>query len=244
MNSELNNEYENLNQIAQVYDIYNFDARMRQYMMRSLRPFLVPGKALELGCLQGDFTEILAREFADLTVVDAAQTFLDQTRQRVGDKVRYINSLFETLDLDDRFQNIFLVHVAEHLIDPVTIFRKLSGLLADKGRLFIIVPNGNAPSRQIAVKMGLIAHNTALNAVDIKHGHRRVYCLDTLSSHARDADLNVIFQGGVFFKPLANFQFDKLMSTDIISDAYMEGCYQLGMIYPDLCASIFVVCEQ
>src|SRR6266540_3625185 len=116
MSTDLNREYQSLNQIAETYDIYNFDARMRQYMIRSLRPFLAPGKALELGCMQGDFTEILAKEFDDLTVVDAAQTFLDQTKRRVGDRARYINSLFEALDLAELFQNIFMVHVAEHLI--------------------------------------------------------------------------------------------------------------------------------
>jgi hypothetical protein len=42
---------------------------------------------------------------------------------------------------------------------------------------------------------------------------------------------------------LANFQWDQLLSTPIISKAYLEGCYQLGQQYPDLCASIFLMCE-
>ena len=50
--------------------------------------------------------------------------------------------------------------------------------------------------------------------------------------------------GGVFFKPLANYQFDRLMDGDVISEGYLEGCYRLGMQYPDLCASIFLVCER
>ena len=45
---------------------------------------------------------------------------------------------------------------------------------------------------------------------------------------------------GIFFKALANFQWDKLLQTDIISDEYIEGCYQLGHLYPDLCSSIFL----
>jgi hypothetical protein len=40
----------------------------------------------------------------------------------------------------------------------------------------------------------------------------------------------------------ANFQWDKLLNTDIISAEYLEGCYQLGQIYPDICSSIF--CEK
>ena len=38
---------------------YEFDSLLRQYMMRSLDPFLLPGKALEMGCYLGDVTEML-----------------------------------------------------------------------------------------------------------------------------------------------------------------------------------------
>jgi hypothetical protein len=34
------------------------------------------------------------------------------------------------------------------------------------------------------------------------------------------------------------------MKTDIISQDYLEGCYQLGMQYPNLCASIFLLCGK
>jgi hypothetical protein len=35
-----------------------------------------------------------------------------------------------------------------------------------------------------------------------------------------------------------------LMNTDIISKEYLDGCYKLGMIYPDLCASIYLICGK
>ncbi|MCG6533990.1 MAG: class I SAM-dependent methyltransferase, partial [Syntrophales bacterium LBB04] len=74
--------------------------------------------------------------------------------------------------------------------------------------------------------------------------HRITYCLDTLERDARMAGLNVIYRTGIFFKALANFQWDKLLETDIISPGYLEGCYQLGQQYPDLCSSIFLLCEK
>ena len=60
---------------------------------------------------------------------------------------------------------------------------------------------------------------------------------------ARAAGLAVRHRSGIFFKALANFQWDRLLATDIISPEYLEGCYQLGQVYPDLCSSIFLVCE-
>jgi 2-polyprenyl-3-methyl-5-hydroxy-6-metoxy-1,4-benzoquinol methylase len=232
-----------LGDIAKTYDDFAFDTLLRGYMMRSIEPFLRPGKWLELGCFHGDFTALLAPRTADLTVVDGSAEFLAFTRQRVGDGPRYLEGLFEDVALGAEFDSVFLMHCLEHLMDPVAVLTRAKSFLAPRGRAFLVVPNGMAPSRQIAVKMGLLPHNTALTPADIKHGHRRTYTFDTLEEHARGAGMRIVHRGGIFFKPLANFQFDKLIGGDVLSDGYMEGCYQLGFEYPQLCASIFLVCE-
>ncbi|MFN7695248.1 MAG: hypothetical protein ACK5O3_14530, partial [Burkholderiales bacterium] len=54
----------------------------------------------------------------------------------------------------------------------------------------------------------------------------------------------VLHRSGIFFKAMANFQWDRLLKTDIISPAYLDGCYALGQQYPDLCSSIYLVCES
>ena len=100
------------------------------------------------------------------------------------------------------------------------------------------------PSRQIAVKMGLISHNTAVTPAEAAHGHRCTYSFDTLERDAVSAGLTVVHRSGIFFKALANFQWDSILKTDIISKEYLEGCYKLGQQYPDLCASIFLVCGK
>jgi hypothetical protein len=101
-----------------------------------------------------------------------------------------------------------------------------------------------APSRQIAVKMGLITHNSAVTPAEKEHGHRITYTLDTLERDAKAAGLKVVHRSGIFFKAFANFQWDKLLQTDIISKEYLDGCYQLGQQYPELCSSIFLLCKK
>jgi hypothetical protein len=91
--------------------------------------------------------------------------------------------------------------------------------------------------------MGLISHNAAVTPAEREHGHRITYSLDTLERDARAAGLAVVHRSGIFFKALANVQWDRLLATDIISPEYLEGCYRLGQVYPDLCSSIFLVCE-
>jgi len=223
---------------------YDFDYILRNFMMQSFAPFLVPGKALELGCYKGEFTKLLLKQFHDVTVVEAADELIGYCRQNVSSQVRYINSTFETVCLDAEYDSVFLMHTLEHLDDPILVLNRIKGWLSPRGRLFLVVPNANAPSRQIAVKMGLVPFNSAVIESERLHGHRKTYSLDTLEHEALTSGLNVIHRGGIFFKPLAGSQFDEALAHKVISAEYLEGCYKLGMIYPDLCASIFVVCEN
>jgi 2-polyprenyl-3-methyl-5-hydroxy-6-metoxy-1,4-benzoquinol methylase len=223
---------------------YTFDSLLRRYMMRTLDPLLPGGKALEMGCYTGDVTEMLAERYDDLTVIEASEELVDATRARLGTRAKFLHGMFETIDLRERYDAVFLMHTLEHLDDPVFVLGRVNGWLSDRGRLFVVVPNANAPSRQIAVQMGLIPFNDAVTDAERAHGHRKTYRLDTLQRTVLDAGLRVVQSGGVFFKPLANYQFDKLLGGDVISDGYLEGCYRLGMHYPDLCASIYAVCER
>jgi 2-polyprenyl-3-methyl-5-hydroxy-6-metoxy-1,4-benzoquinol methylase len=223
---------------------YRFDAVLRRYIMRTLDPFLPVGRALEMGCYTGDMTELIADRYHEVTVVEASEELIVTARSRLGHRAGFVHGTFETVELATRYDAIFLVHTLEHLDDPVSVLRRVNDWLTDHGRLFIVVPNANAASRQIAVHMGLIPFNDAVTDDERVHGHRKTYRLDTLAREALDAGLGIVHSGGVFFKPLANYQFDRLMGGDVISDAYLEGCYRLGMQYPDLCASIWLVCER
>lgn len=244
MSTELANELDQLNKISEIYDDGPFDRCMRSFMMRSLEPFLIKGKALEMGCFNGLFTQQLSNNYEDLTVIDAVPTFLNHAHHLLGSRIKTICTLFETYETDERYDAIFIVHVLEHLQDPVLVLNKARDLLTPLGRIYLIVPNGTAASRQIAVKMGVLPRHDSLSIADIKHGHRRIYFLDSLVREALDAKLRILHTGGIFFKPLANFQFDRLMGGELISDSFMEGCYLLGKEHPTLCASIFSVCTR
>ena len=223
---------------------FDFDV-MHAFMIRSFEPFFNAGNLLELGSFKGDFTQRLALHFDDITCVEASSDAIAQAQQRLGANVKFINSMFEQVTLPARYDNIVLTHVLEHLDNPVQVLKRVNDeWLSENGRFFLVCPNANAPSRQIAVKMGLISHNAAVTVAEAEHGHRCTYSLDTLERDAVAAGLKVVHRSGIFFKALANFQWDRLLQTDIISKDYLEGCYQLGQNYPDLCSSIFLLCER
>lgn len=226
------------------YD-YEFDGIVRRHMMRAFEPFLPAGHALELGCHLGESTSVLAERFPRLTVVDASPAMAAAAADRVRRPgVRFITGTFESVDLPDEFDAIFLINGLEHVDDPVLVLDRARGWLRANGRLFVLVPNANAPSRQIAVKMGLIPHNQAVTASERVNGHRRTYAFDTLERDLREARLTIVHRGGIIFKALANYQMDQALAAGIITPEYIDGCYQLGVQYPDLCASIYAICTR
>lgn len=224
---------------------FDFDV-MHPYMIRSFEPFFRrEGNLLELGPWKGDVTKRLAKYFDDISCVEASDVAAEEVTQKMDGKVTMHLGMFEDVDLPKTYDNIVMTHVLEHIDDPVKVLKRINDeWLSDTGRFFLVVPNANAPSRQIAVKMGLIDHNTAVTDAEKAHGHVITYTLDTLEHDAKAAGLNVVFRSGVFFKALANFQWDQVIKAGIVSPEYLEGCYQLGQQYPDLCSSILLVCEK
>ena len=232
------------NERAYAYS-FDFDV-MHPFMIKAFEPFFKKGGSfLELGSFKGDFTKRFADYFKDITCVEASNEAIEEAKKKVPSSVKFINDLFENVELPKKYDNVVLTHVLEHLDDPVKVLKRINDeWLNDGGRFFLVTPNANAPSRQIAVKMGLISHNAAVTPAEEEHGHRITYTLDTLERDAKEAGLKVVHRSGIFFKALANFQWDRLLQTDIISQEYLDGCYELGHQYPDLCSSIFLVCKK
>jgi ribosomal protein S18 acetylase RimI-like enzyme len=245
MNNKRNYDIELKNTSDHQY-AYSFDFDvMHHYMLDSFKPYFTHGNILELGSFKGDFTQRFLNLFEDITCVEASSDAIGIAKKKLRDDVTFIHSLFEKVQLPKKYNNIVMTHVLEHIDNPVSVLKRINDeWLTDDGKFFLVCPNANAPSRQIAVHMGLISHNSAVTQAEHEHGHRCTYTLDTLERDAKAAGLKVIKREGIFFKALANFQWDKLLKTDIISPEYLEGCYQLGQKYPELCSSIFLLCEK
>jgi len=225
---------------------YGFDEDvMHPYMLQSFLPFFVEGNILELGSFKGKFTKRLFSYFNDITCVEASFEAICEAQCSLDSRIEFINATFEEVKLPVKYDNILLMHTLEHLDNPVEVLSRIKKeWLARNGRLFLVVPNAHAASRQIAVKMGLIEHNDSVTPGEMAHGHKVTYSFDTLEREVSLSGLNVVHRSGIFFKALANFQWDKLLKTDIISPEYLDGCYMLGQQYPDLCSSIFLLCEK
>lgn len=222
---------------------YSFDYIMHDYFMDEVLASMPRGRALELGCFEGRFTQHLERHYGDITVVEGSPDLIETAKRNVGGRVNFVCSMFEDFEPAETFDAVFLIHTLEHLEQPQVVLAKIRRWLSPGGRLFVAVPNAHAASRRIAVEMNLIAYPTAVTPGEYAHGHRRTYDIENLKHEVREAGLSVVKSGGVMFKPLANFQIDRCLELGIIDRAFLNGCANLGKLYPDLCASVFTVCD-
>ena len=115
---------------------YNFDFDvMHRFMIQSFEPFFRKGSCLELGSFKGDFTRRLTPVFNDITCVEASDEAIKIAENEFGSKVKFIHSLFETATLPEKYDNVILTHVLEHLDNPVSVMKRINDeWLSDTGR--------------------------------------------------------------------------------------------------------------
>src|SRR6185437_7498847 len=126
-----------------------------RYSFRIFERHLRSGSVLEMGPAEGVMTELLAKSGRQVTVVEGSRAFCQSLAIRLPG-VRVVQSLFEDFAPADRFDNIVLGHVLEHVEDPVAILARAAAWLAPGGRILAAVPNSRSLHRQAAVLMNLL----------------------------------------------------------------------------------------
>ncbi len=197
-----------------------------------------PGSCLELGPAEGLATAALVTHFDDLTCVDGAETFCRQLSER-HPGIHVTCSLLEQYEPGRTFDNIVLGHVLEHVEDPVAVLARMKTWLNANGRIFASVPNARSLHRQMGVVMGLLATEDSLNAVDLHHGHRRVYDPESFRHEFTAAGLGIEVFGGYWLKPAANAHLEAHWTPEMI-----EAAMVVGERYPDIAAEIYVVARH
>ena len=217
---------------------------MRELEIRTFKPYMDRGRSLELGCEIGYMSELIAPLVDCLDVVDGSEEFIQQAKKRNIPNANYHCCLFEDLQPTHRYDSIFASHILEHLLDVPVVLNIVKNALTPKGCLFVAVPNARALSRQLARHMGLIDSLYSLTPNDLRGGHRRVYDRVSLNRELEAAGFEIIAQGGILFKFLADFQMDKMIDSGILGKEQCEGLFKLGHEYPDMCADIYAIARQ
>jgi len=233
------NEKVNLNRIAE-NSIYGrgINRVTVEYSGKIFARHMVDGSVLELGPAEGIMTDMLYPKYQnDYTVVDAGSVFIESLRKRYPNIIAH-ECLFEEFKPNKRYDNIILGHVLEHVEDPVSILIQCKSWLDEGGLVLTTVPNANSIHRQAAVEMGLLKKLDDFSEKDYRHGHRRVFFMDTLQECFNDAGLKIQKSGGYWLKPLSDAQLERDWTKDMI-DAF----FRLGEKYPDIAGELYVVAK-
>lgn len=235
--------------LDELFDSYRksspVDDLARGYTFQTFSPFMTQPDAqvLEIGCSNGLMTELIANSAAHVDVVEASLRFLEEAQARSLPNVAFHHGLAEDFESERKYDYIFATFVLTHIENLDRFFEKVTELMAPTGRLFVAVPNARVLSRQLALHMGLLEDLYKLTENDRNHGHCRAFDRVRLDRELESRGLNPIARGGILLKPLADFQMDKLIEASILSEEHFRGLYSLGVEYPELCGTIYSVCE-
>ena len=108
----------------------------RKYFIRirdGYLPGLRAGRSLDIGCGRGQFVEVLLEAGWDAYGLDAYRGL------NVSDRI--LKGTVDSLDTDESYDLISMVHSFEHMARPVGVLAKVAQMLKGDGTLLVVVPN-------------------------------------------------------------------------------------------------------
>ena len=86
--------------------------------------------------------------------------------------------------------------------------------------------------------MGLLESYATLAPKDYALGHRRLYTVEMMLEHIKEAGLKCSHMKGVYLKPLSESQMVAL------GEPAVQAFYSLGEDVPEYCANLFAVARK
>jgi len=192
---------------------------------------------LELGLGHGFTTSFFAKHFSPYKVIDGSAAMIERFRSRFGlPQVDIVESWFEQFDTDDRYDNIAMGFVLEHVDDPALILRHYRQLLKPGGSIFVAVPNSESLHRRLGQAAGMLPDLELLSDVDLEFGHQRYFNLRTLTQLCEDSGFTVAKSEGILLKPITTGQIEQLN----LSPEILQAMLKVGVDYPELCNAILL----
>lgn len=189
------------------------------------------GAMLELGLGHGYTTEAFAPQFAPYLVVDGDEQIIMRFRQKYSHvKAEIVRAYFEEFEPNQRFSNISMGFVLEHVDDPALILCKFGKHLTSDGAIYVAVPNAESLHRRLGHAAGMLPNITELSATDIAFGHKRYFTMSTLSQLVENCGFTIGRTEGLFLKPFTASQMEYLK----LPDSVWEALLIVGVDYPEL----------
>jgi SAM-dependent methyltransferase len=216
------------------------DARTKGFIIERCLPYVRGPRILDLGYVDGNWTDALLARGYEVDVVEGAQRHVDYARERhAGDsRVRVFHALFQQFEADSTYDTIVAGDMLRYLPDPPAFLSRARTWLNRGGRLVVTVPNRRSLHRRVGAVLGLEASLDEPNPRDREVGNRRSYDRYELRHLLQASGYDVICVRGSFLKPLSSAQMegwdDKLLRAFLeIGDELEDYCWFLWAVAED-----------
>ena len=156
-----------------------------EFRHRSALEMAEEGAALDLGCGDGAFLDVLRERGIDAEGADISSEAVARCAQK-DHRVKLIDIAHERLPFDDKmFDSVFVLDVLEHLYNPGNFLKEAARI--SRSRLIIGVPNFNSLPARIQVLLGRVPENNKPS-----QGHVYWFNERELRKMLEDADLKLV----------------------------------------------------
>jgi SAM-dependent methyltransferase len=216
------------------------DNRCRERMISRCLLDHKPGRVLELGFMDGQWTDHFLRMGCNVTVVEGALRNVEFGRSKYAGnpEVEIIHGTFEDYRPAKRFDCMLMGGMLKHLDDPLGLLRRAREWISPGGKLIATTPNARSLHRRLGVAMGLLKTLDALSPTDIKVGNLRHYDLASFRDLLISGGYTVETIGTAVLKPVSSDRMsdwpdDLLDALDTIADELPDyGWYIYAIAYP------------
>jgi trans-aconitate methyltransferase len=216
------------------------DNRTKRFVIERCAPHLKGPRVLELGYVDGEWTDVLVARHFQVDVVEGAAAHIEHARVRFARQpaVRVFHTLFQEFEPDRAYDCVVAGDMLRYLPEPAGFLTKVHDWLTGDGVLIATVPNSRSLHRRLGALMGLEPAPSALNQRDQEVGNRRSYDRYEFRALLEECGFAVHALHGCFLKPLSSAQ---MADWD---DSLLRAFLLLGDELEDYCWFLYAICGK
>lgn len=232
------------------YTASSFEVTQALYRKKLLLALLdkqKPRTILEVGCGLDTIANVWDG-FEHLDIVEPGQVFAEQAKSDCANKrnVRVIQAFFEEAlpDLTHQYDLILLSGLLHEVPNVQQILATALQCCHKNTVVHANVPNAKSFHRLLALEMGLIPTLYEQSQMQKELQQPRIFDLTILSEAMKSAGFEVIEQGSYFVKPFTHGQMDALAKTGFLTQAMLDGLWNIAKHFPENGSEIFVNAQR
>jgi SAM-dependent methyltransferase len=234
--NELNKIAENYYFTAQQQGI---DNRCRDRLIDRCMQAIRTGSVLELGFVDGQWTDRFLARGCRLTIVEGAARNLQYGKTKYSGRtdVTFVHSTFEAFESKEQFDCILMGGILKHLDDPLRLLMRSRAWMKPTGLLIATTPNARSLHRRVGLHLGLLSNLDDLSPTDRKVGNLHHYDIDSFRSLLSSGGYTVERIGTAMIKPVSS---DRMADWP---DALLVALDRIADEIPDYGWYVYALCR-